>query len=74
MPVGDLVDHHLDGIVVADIARVKLVGQALDGASGAGDDGGALRGEYGTDPGAYSPDAPSHQNHAAGEAEGDGVG
>ena len=63
--IDDRVDQRLDGVLVADVAGVELIGQTLDRAPCAGDDRRALLGENRTDAGAYPSNAAGHQNDPA---------
>ena len=55
----------LTDVVVADVAGVELIRQALDGAARARHDGGALSGEHGADARADSAHAAGHEDDAA---------
>ena len=63
-----------DGVLVADVAGMELIGQTLDGTSRAGDHGRALFGENRTDSGAYPSNAAGYQDHPPGQSQIDGVG
>ena len=72
MPLDDRVDQRLDRILVADVAGMEFIGQALDGAPGAGDHGRALFGENRTDTGAHPANTAGDQNHPPGQSQIDG--
>ncbi|BBY75188.1 hypothetical protein MPRF_20870 [Mycolicibacterium parafortuitum] len=69
----DPVDEHLDGVVVADVARAELVRRTLDGASGTRHHRCALLGEDLADAGSDAAHASRHKGNASGEAECNGA-
>ena len=73
VPLDDRVDQRLDRLLVANIAGMEFIGQALDGAPCAGHHGRALLGENRTDTGTYPANAAGDQNHPTGQSEIDGL-
>ncbi len=73
VPLDDRVDQRLDRFLVANVAGMEFIGQALDGASGAGHHGRALFGENRTDTGTNPANAAGDQNHPTGQSEIDGL-